>query len=500
MNFAFTPTASGTDLCLLAGTTPVPLDRWPIEASANLLPGVECLTALVATEQALADDTSILVSDDAIAALSSHEAAALGLPPLTDAIARVTTRGIVSAPTFRAELTWCRSTGQAFVDARRLGAWLEIGGQHRRLSPALLAIGQAVEAVAAAPDIAARLLAVGRLREALPAATLAGSASVSGLPAQVDIMQADAFSLDLKGVGAAARLVPILHRAGSGEALLSPEQQDEFGHRQFNAFADARPVYSLAGNTFVVLTPTLRRALSEVRRHQASPATTKRDLMSAPRRFLRAALDADDDPTLLDRVETVFVETRHYSDRVIGLGLWEPRDVPWLVRTATKWLDHDAPRSGAERCVDDLSPTQADALRSEVAAAIAANEPVVVFRAVDDPPDVVPLLVRATPEMLDDLCRRASGEGSQQPSKPERPPVEVPLIHTNEAALGHQRDFAQRPALPLGLPACLETPLKDHQAAGLKWLQQNWRAGAPGVLLADDMGLGKTLQGLAFLA
>jgi SNF2 family DNA or RNA helicase len=34
---------------------------------------------------------------------------------------------------------------------------------------------------------------------------------------------------------------------------------------------------------------------------------------------------------------------------------------------------------------------------------------------------------------------------------------------------------------------------------GIRWLQQRWREGMPGVLLADDMGLGKTLQALAFL-
>ena len=44
------------------------------------------------------------------------------------------------------------------------------------------------------------------------------------------------------------------------------------------------------------------------------------------------------------------------------------------------------------------------------------------------------------------------------------------------------------------------TALKTHQLAGLAWLQDAWRQGRPGVLLADDMGLGKTLQALAFLA
>src|SRR5262249_37443249 len=54
--------------------------------------------------------------------------------------------------------------------------------------------------------------------------------------------------------------------------------------------------------------------------------------------------------------------------------------------------------------------------------------------------------------------------------------------------------------LPEGSPNLVKATLKTHQTSGLAWLQQAWKSGMPGVLLADDMGLGKTLQALAFLA
>ncbi len=502
--FQHTPTASGTEMRLHGPSGAVPLTRWPIDVPATLLPGVERLMQMVASDQAIADDTMILVADEAIAALSGRDSASLGLPPMADVMARVATRGIVNGPSFRATLQWCRPSGQAIVAPERIGAWLRIGGQDRRLSPALLAISEAVAAVGAAPDMPARLLAVGRLREALPSAQEDGTATAAGLPAQVDIIQADAFSLDLQGQGSAAKLVPILHRAGSDEPLLPSEQQDAFGHKQFNSFAEARPVYSLPGNTFVVLMPTLRRALAEVRRHQSSPAAVKRELMANPRGFLRAALEADDDPTLLERVESVFVETATYSDRVIGLGLWEPREVPWLARTPTNWFGHDSANAVPQRSVADLSPEAAAELCASVEQAMAAGEPVVVYRPAGDPPDALPLRVPATAEMRDDLARRAPGEAPPAPppklAQPAQPAPLVPLIRTNEGTLEHQQDFIQRATVPPGLPACLETSLKVHQTHGLEWLQQSWQAGAPGVLLADDMGLGKTLQGLAFLA
>lgn len=57
------------------------------------------------------------------------------------------------------------------------------------------------------------------------------------------------------------------------------------------------------------------------------------------------------------------------------------------------------------------------------------------------------------------------------------------------------------PALPTTFNPGIS--LKDHQLAGLAWLQKMWRSSplaCRGALLADDMGLGKTIQLLSFMA
>lgn len=103
-------------------------------------------------------------------------------------------------------------------------------------------------------DEAARFSALSALREALPPAEGAGAAQASGLARTMTIAVADAFSLDLEGEGDAARLVPILHRAGGGtdERLLSDAAQAAFGSRHFNAFGTAKPVYPLGNGMYVV--------------------------------------------------------------------------------------------------------------------------------------------------------------------------------------------------------------------------------------------------------
>jgi SNF2-related domain/Helicase conserved C-terminal domain len=171
-SLAFTPTAVGTEFRLLHQEISQPVDSWAVAAPNSLLPAVDLLNRLVAEERALADGDLVLVEHAAVADLSAAEAAGLNLPPLSDAIVRVETSGIVTNPAFTATIQWRRSTGQPLVGAERIGAWLKVGDGFGRLSSALFAIAEAVDGVAmAGGDPSGRLLAVGRLQELLPSAT-----------------------------------------------------------------------------------------------------------------------------------------------------------------------------------------------------------------------------------------------------------------------------------------------------------------------------------------
>ena len=505
----FTPTKLGTEFSLLLEGVSQSIDSWAIVAPNVCLPAVDLLNRLVAQDRALAEGNFVLVEHSAIADLSAAEAAVLGLPPLSEAIARVETMGLVTRPEFRVTIQWRRQTGQSVVGAERIGAWLKVGDRLGRLSSALFAIAEAADDVAeAGADHGARLTAIGRLREVLPSATQGGSATIGGLLPVIEIIQADAFSLNLVGEGHAMRLVPILHRAGQVDPVLAQELQSAFGDDQFNRFSEARPVYTLPGGRFVVLTPTLRRALNEVRKRQSATAQVKRALMAAPRAFLRSALEGADDPTLADQIETLFVETLAYSERVTGLGVWTPRVVPWIQRIGTDWF---GPETSVGRNLPgglligehrlDLTPDQAENLREQIEDAIGRGEPVVVWT----PEGGLPIAIPANQETrraLTELSNQRSvrSPGSEAVASPEVRQIENLLILTNEGEVEYHQDFVPRSALAVGLPQMLATSPKPHQREGISWLQRCWLAGRPGVLLADDMGLGKTLQGLAFLA
>jgi hypothetical protein len=407
------------------------------------------------------------------------------------------------------------------MSVNRVGSWLSIGETWQRLPDVLFEIAEQVEHInnLREDDDAEHLRAVATLREILPSAVSSALAETTGLLGQIDIAVADAFSLDLIENGGEAKLEPVLHRAGGNpdDLLLTHDEQARFGRDQFNKFATVRPVYSLGNGKYVVLSPTLRRALGEVRRIQSAPIATKKALLASPRAFLRQALGDETDETVL---EAVFRETSKYAERVTGLGLWQPRVLPWIKVGTTSWFGpekdktvdstvQDAARDPAGIIVGEklipLSDRDADELRGRIESAIGQGQNTVPL-AVEGQSINIPASYETLAALEELRAARSSTEHSVDSSQHAEKSTkltsekEVLVIKPNEEKVEVEGQVGRRTAPVFGLPLCLATPPKQHQVEGLSWLQKAWAAGRPGVLLADDMGLGKTLQGLAFLA
>lgn len=508
--FSYIPQSRETEIRIVGPSGPLPADSWALEAPDALLPGLDILKRLEASGVAVAADELMLIENAAIAGLSAKEGASIGLPPLAPAVAYVNTRGVITRSDFVADLEWRRPNGQPIVAARRVGAFLSVGEEWSRVPDALFAIAEAVDALnQSGENEAQRFASLAALREALPPAEEAGAAHATGLAATLTIAVADAFSLDLEGEGETAQLVPILHRAGGNpnEAVLSKTAQHAFGTRHFNAFGAARPVYALGGGTYVVLSAPLRRALEVVRRTQSKPFVAKRALMASPRATLRDALGEEIDEILL---EGVFRETAAYSERVVGLGLWQKRVLPWIALSGTDWLG-DGQAGNARSALEggllvgdrrvSLSQEEAEELSAHIERAIGAgkpNVPITIGGEIINVPAVQDTLAALQQLEAERTRQSAEAKGSIRARSPET--HEVLLIRPNEEEVELEGMFRPRPALEALPPTCITSILKSHQKEGLAWLQAAYSMGRPGVLLADDMGLGKTLQGLAFLA
>lgn len=506
--------AAYTELRLIGPDEALDCADWAVVAPQELLSGVDLVRRLAAADQALEDGNIVHIEHGAVASLSKPEAARLGMPPFAEFALDLSTSGNAARPDYTLHVAWKRPNGQALVGAARTGAWLQVGAAFHRLPRVLFDIAELCDRHNAVPGSrpSDRMAILAALRDVLPQAESEGQASSSGLIGRMTIAVADSFSLDMIDAGGpGTRLVPVLHRAGADDAddtpLLLPDQQRRFGDEEFNRYSEARGMYALGAQTYVVLTPILRTALNEVRRVQSGSSATKRAFLAAPRAFLRSALGEDVESTMIDRLVR---DTPAYAERVTGLGLWQARVIPWIKLPRTDWTEGSQPSKpqsspepkpsmgllvGSERIT--LTPKARSALRREIEAAISHGEPVVLHvadgRTVPVPANETTLAALAS---LPEPTRAKPGDEAAR----VRAAPEVLLIADNEEEVAAEAHWLPRQGAEPGLPRVLRTPLKAHQADGLRWLQEAWCQGRPGVLLADDMGLGKTLQALAFLA
>jgi len=208
--FDHTITPAFTELRLVGSAGAVPVDDWAVEAPSDLLPGVDLALRMRAADAAVDEGPVLFIEHAAIADLTAREAELIALPRLADAVASVSTRGLINRPDFTAELLWKRPTRQTIVGAERCGAWIRIGDEWRRLPDVLFDLAEKIEQLqATAPnDLAGRMAALAELREVLPPAESAGKADTSGLIRAMTIAVADAFSLDLVGEGEASHWPP----------------------------------------------------------------------------------------------------------------------------------------------------------------------------------------------------------------------------------------------------------------------------------------------------
>lgn len=220
-----------------------------------------------------------------------------------------------------------------------------------------------------------------------------------------------------------------------------PELDNKSFRTVFDRNDKAEGLYSLdrpgLGRVRIVLSDRQRAVLERMKRVRRVTGELKEQLKKDP----AAVFDG-----IVGDVEL------HYSDRVTGIGEFDFAPIP---KPAT-----DITSMGSLWGAGLDQPNQA------VAVTTTATE--------DDRPTKKTLLIDTHEENVRDAYREQSEKAREM-----------------LAGVGF--------VPPLSLRG--DCSLKEHQAAGIQWLQTCVRIPArSGVLLADDMGIGKTLQILAFLA
>jgi SNF2 family DNA or RNA helicase len=532
------------DKPLLGRAKPVARSEWN-SASGGLRPAALRLLALASDGSAEWRGDALCIPNEVACEFPGVLADAIGLPPPAPVMVDVSFHGgAITSENPYIQTEWKLTTYQS-IEPKRVGLRLDWGGGSGRLQGALYTLIDAVDAFNAVSgstldDKVDRWASVSAaVKRVNP-----NSAEVDAYTKSLTVLQAGSFSLDVSALGERVDdFRPVLMQrskaktlddnaptedldASEDEAqeaadalidehasgLLTAEDQRRF----LDFFAEAGPVkpaYPLRRQTFLLIDPDLRSALNVVKTARAGSRDEKRRFVKNPRAAIADALGADVREGL---TTAVFVETRQYSDRVTGLGLWEPPQLSWLSKVSTQWLPEIIPVEIDGESVD-VTRTEFGKLEDAVKAAETTGTAEVDFKERKVKVDEARRGIDKAKQFLESggerkppptETAREAGDAREIEAETDGPPPPqgqvVTLLKTNFEALEYSKAI-RKPRHSWGEQGEISTfgtrtKFKPHQDDGFRWLVESWLAGWPGVLLADDMGLGKSYQALAFLA
>lgn len=232
---------------------------------------------------------------------------------------------------------------------------------------------------------------------------------------------------------------------------------------------------------------------------------------------LEDAYRARQQPRILVSYATVY-DLSNYSSRVADIGVEKPYYSPFIAKKKgdESWFPANlvpmiswTPEGDTEAIAVPVTEEATEQLKAKIKEAEAAGAVSFTLKGFDKPIPVKE--AKAILKTFDEAFADAE-KGKFDPEKPKREPSGKDKKHLVIRANIHSIDYEEarrdillalptRATLPKGLKG--DVRLKDHQDAGVAWLQHlflNSPKHCRGAVLADDMGLGKTLQLLTLIA
>lgn len=493
---------------------------WVTSATAVELPQAAHLAALADDGKATASDEGIFLPSAAVAGFSDGQVKALNLPEPAPFVLELRARGTLNEPAFRFETRWYRQDGRQLAVAAVRGIELNTSGERYLVLDPLFSVLQCVKSFNDNPpeSLDDRMEFWGSLRQLMGADDRAAIKPDRYLE-NMRVYRATRFTLSLETKpDGEIDFDPILLRDGltvrakdedvpeeyHEPASLLPALANETFARRFRDHASARPQYAVDGGVYVVFSDEAKAALDVVRRMQEADAESRKRFARNPQSFIREEFFSyrDANPIAEEDIESLFVETQQFSDRVKELGLWERPTLPWLTAKTRGWLPPEEIPVVISQKEYRVHTEDLPELAERVGEAVVSGEPHVEYREQFIPAteEAKGALNRASDDLKAQAEEWLKSDDVDSSAHQMRGPYSFKGgDHDNFETQGYVAHVRTRDHGGIDLPLLAST-LKPHQEEGVRWLQQRWAAGFNGALLADDMGLGKTFQCLAFLA
>lgn len=437
----------------------------------------------------------------------------LDLPPLFDGGVNITTEGLISKENYKIKYHWVNSYSRPIIQCRETGIFLHIG-ENRFLLPwyawKIKEDIKSLQAEIASSDSMQKKLELieefSSIKQLLPDENgwkITDDGSISNLT----LFFANAFKIQAIPEKDSFRIAPILLRRKElenqeyhFENILPPIDQERYCEL-FKNSSHLSQYYGLGPGRYLLINRQVNKALETIHKIQHATKEEKIDFLKNPKAVLAEELDGLISEEELDQI---------FSDRVIGIGDWNAKLIPWIQLPSNEWLpggelpnvpfgvdingDKLQFESKAEALdlIEKLKDAQKDGHQFYEHDGI--NIPV-NNENISNLESFLPLKTHTVVDQADEskLKEDITDKINQSP---------VMLVKENLECVEFNVFRYPRAKTPRSniIPTNVRSEPKAHQMEAYQWLQAHYRAGSRGVLLADDMGLGKTFQSLMFLA
>ena len=498
---------------LMQNDSPVAVDSWPASKHRGadwLLDSIKMKDLLGSQVSEAAVEVSFDNLMNKFAEQEGYLQRLLEFPPLFDGGIHLESHGLLHSEDYSLSYHWLNGSGRQIVQSERKEGFLFVGDRKHllpvhawKMAKQLDAIKSSMEKTTTADARLRVLEGFKSLRDLLPEEER-GRFSESSDISNLKLFYSNAFRLEAVPESNGYKIRPVLLRRKEDkdgasvvfESILPPSEQNKYAD-SFSNSTKLLPYYNLGVGKYLLIGEQLNKALSVVHKVQHASAEERLKFLRNPKAAIAESLDGVIDEEELNNI---------FSDRVIGIGEWNAKVIPWMQLPPGDWIPEyelpDVPKGidiGGLKI--QLTTNEAKALLTKVEEAQKSGTPFVTHSGVQIPVNdtarsALAAIVPRTPEP------KPQGEKIEEPKAENSSQNSIMLVKENLESVEFAVHRVPRTMFPSerGIPNAVRTTPKPHQEEAFNWLCEHYKAGSRGVLLADDMGLGKTFQSLMFFS
>lgn len=437
----------------------------------------------------------------------------LELPPLFNGGIHLESHGLLSDDNYKLNYNWINDNGRPIIQSERRGMFILIGGKKYLLPWHAWKMAENIDVIQESIENSESMYSRLKFHEELKSlknllpdkerSKFSENASIANLK----LHYANAFRIEAIPDDYSFKIRPVLLKRRESqigdssvyENILPPSEQAKYADN-FSKSTQLLPYYSLGVGKYLIINDQLNNALSVVHKIQHASPEERLNFLKNPKGAIAESLDGIIDESDLDQI---------FSDRVVGIGEWNTKVIPWVQIPPSDWIDGKSPNLpkgidiGGQK-IQLVSQQETQDLLKKVENAqqsglLFIEHDGISIPVTDSTRAAIAKLIPRKP--VKTKVQEQVGENTDAiESRITQTPVMLVKENLESVEFAVHREQRNQFPSTRGIPNSVRTTPKEHQEEAFDWLCAHYKSGSRGVLLADDMGLGKTFQSLMFFS